>query len=76
MIAKYTEDKDLLVTGVNGKFEAESWTVTGDLSYSQAERTNRWAAFSSEVWPATMTFDMSGRRDAHRSPRARIPPIP
>ena len=45
MIAKYTEDKDLLVTGVNGKFETESWTMTADLSYSNAERNNRWAAF-------------------------------
>ena len=45
MIAKYTEDKDLLVTGVNGKFETESWTVTGDFSFSNAERNNRWAAF-------------------------------
>ncbi len=60
VIAKYTEDKDLLVTGINGKFESESWTVSGDLSYSNAERTNRWAAFMSEVWPATMTYDMSG----------------
>ncbi|HYJ42132.1 MAG TPA: TonB-dependent receptor [Steroidobacteraceae bacterium] len=59
VIAKYTEDKDLLVTGVNGKFETESWTVSGDLSYSDAQRTNRWAAFMSEVWPATMTYDMS-----------------
>ena len=59
VIAKYTEDKDLLVTGVNGKFETESWTVTGDLSFSNAERNNRWAAFMSEVWPATMTYDMS-----------------
>jgi TonB-dependent receptor len=59
VIAKYTEDKDLLVTGVNGKFETESWTVTGDLSYSNAERTNRWAAFMSEVWPATTTYDMT-----------------
>jgi TonB-dependent receptor len=59
VIAKYTEDKDLLVTGVNGKFESDAWTVIGDLSYSNAERKNRWAAFKSEVWPATMTYDMS-----------------
>ncbi len=63
VIAKYTEDKDLLVTGITGKYETENWTVSGDLSHSNAERTNRWAAFRSEVWPDTMTFDMrSGRR--------------
>ena len=59
VIAQYTEDKDLFVAGVNGKWESESWTVVADLSHSDAQRTNRWAAFRSEVYPATMTFDMS-----------------
>jgi TonB-dependent receptor len=59
VIAKYTEDKDLFVTGVNGKWEAGSWTIVADVSHSDAKRTNRWAAFRSEVYPATMTFDMS-----------------
>ena len=33
--------------------------MNADLSHSKATRTNRWAAFRSEVYPATMTFDMS-----------------
>jgi iron complex outermembrane receptor protein len=59
VIAQYTEDKDLFVSGANVRIES-TWTFTGDLSYSKATRKNRWAAFRSEVYPATMTFDMSG----------------
>jgi iron complex outermembrane receptor protein len=59
VIAQYTEDKDLLVGGANAKWEAGSWTIVADVSHSEATRTNRWAAFRSEVYPATMTFDMS-----------------
>jgi iron complex outermembrane receptor protein len=59
VIAQYTEDKDLLVSGANAKFTSEKWTMTLDLSHSKATRENRWAAFRSEVYPATMTFDMS-----------------
>ena len=59
VIAKYTEDKDLFVTGANLQIQA-TWTMNADLSYSKATRKNRWAAFRSETYPATMTFDMSG----------------
>jgi iron complex outermembrane recepter protein len=59
VIARYTEDKDLFVGGANIKFTSGKWTNTIDLSRSQATRENRWAAFRSEVYPATMTFDMS-----------------
>jgi iron complex outermembrane recepter protein len=59
VIAKYTEDKDLFVTGVNGKYEEGAWTTTFDVSQSKATRKNRWAAFRSEVYPASMAFDMS-----------------
>jgi len=59
VIAKYTEDKDLFVTGANLQIKA-TWTMDADLSYSKATRKNRWAAFRSETYPATMTFDMSG----------------
>jgi iron complex outermembrane receptor protein len=59
VIAKYTEDKDLFVTGANFKIDGD-WAFNADLSYSKATRTNRWAAFRSETYPATMTFDMSG----------------
>ena len=59
VIAKYTEDKDLFVTGANLKMTSGAWTMNADLSHSKATRENRWAAFRSEVYPATMTFDMS-----------------
>ncbi len=59
VIAQYTEDKDLIVSGANAKITSGSWTTTVDLSHSKATRENRWAAFRSEVYPATMTFDMS-----------------
>jgi TonB-dependent receptor len=59
VIAQYTEDKDLFVTGLNGAFDVGSWNIVADLSHSNAERQNRWAAFRSEVYPATMSFDMS-----------------
>jgi TonB-dependent receptor len=59
VIAQYTEDKDLFVGGVNIKIGSGPWTTSLDLSQSEATRTNRWAAFRSEVYPATMTFDMS-----------------
>lgn len=59
VIAKYTEDKDLIVVGANAKATSEKWTMNVDLSHSKAKRENRWAAFRSEVYPATMTFDMA-----------------
>jgi TonB-dependent receptor len=59
VIAQYTEDKDLFVGGANVKITSGQWTTTLDLSHSEASRENRWAAFRSEVYPATMTFDMS-----------------
>jgi iron complex outermembrane recepter protein len=59
VIAKYTEDKDLLVTGANAKVTSDKWAMVFDLSHSEATRENRWAAFRSEVYPATMTFNMA-----------------
>jgi hypothetical protein len=56
VIAKYTEDKDLFVSGANAKFTSDAWTTTIDLSHSKATRENRWAAFRTEVYPATFTF--------------------
>jgi iron complex outermembrane receptor protein len=59
VIAKYTEDKDLFVSGANLKVTSGAWTTSVDLSRSKATRENRWAAFRSEVYPETMTFDMA-----------------
>ena len=63
IIARYTEDKKLYVTGLNGKWTKDAWTVAGDLSYSEAKRTNRWQAVRTEVYPASMTFDTRAGRD-------------
>ena len=60
VIARYTEDKDLLATGMNGRYQGASWTVSGDFSYSNAQRDNQWAAFFSEVYPSSLAFDMDG----------------
>lgn len=57
VIARYTEDKKLFVTGLNGKWTNDAWTVVGDLSYSKAERENNWAAVRLETYPSTMSFD-------------------
>jgi TonB-dependent receptor len=59
VIAQYTEDKDLFVSGANVKMTSGPWTMNADLSHSSASRENRWAAFRSEVYPATLTFNMA-----------------
>jgi iron complex outermembrane recepter protein len=56
VIAHYNEDHTLLLNGVNGKWTSGDWAVTGDLSYSQAERLNRWQSIETENYPPTMTF--------------------
>ncbi len=61
VVAHYTEDKKLLVTGLNGKWTEGAWTVTADGSYSKAERYNLWAANEFQYWPALMSYDFTGR---------------
>lgn len=56
VVARYAEDKSLLVTGLNGKWSSELWTVTADLSYSNAERENTWRAIKMEYYPSSMTW--------------------
>jgi TonB-dependent receptor len=58
VIAKYTEDKDLFVSGGNARITSGPWTTSVDLSHSKATRENRWAAFRSEVYPSDMTYFM------------------
>tara|TARA_R110002167_G_scaffold36382_3_gene115191 strand:+ start:843 stop:3479 length:2637 start_codon:yes stop_codon:yes gene_type:complete len=58
VIAHYVEDKTLFVTGVNGRWSMGDWTLTGDLSYSKAERDNTWQAVFTEVYPNWLSFDM------------------
>jgi TonB-dependent receptor len=57
VLAKYSEDKDLFASGLNGKWTGDQWTVAGDVSYSKAKRTNSWKAVRFEAWPAWTTFD-------------------
>ncbi|MDI7775863.1 TonB-dependent receptor [Asticcacaulis sp. EMRT-3] len=61
VVAKYKEDKTLIVTGLNGKWTTADWTVVADASYSKAERYNSWAADKFQYWPATMSFDFTGK---------------
>lgn len=62
VVADYDENKDLSVTGLNGRWSGERWSVAGDISYSNAERENTWAAVRTEVYPAWMTWDTRGGR--------------
>jgi TonB-dependent receptor len=61
VVAKYTEDKKLLVTGLNGKWTEGLWTFTADASYSKAQRYNLWKADEFQYWPALMSYDFTGR---------------
>ena len=56
-IAHYTEDKTLLATGLNGAWKTEDWKIRGDISYSEAHRTDTWQSVYSEVYPAKTTFN-------------------
>ncbi|HVZ99923.1 MAG TPA: TonB-dependent receptor [Caulobacterales bacterium] len=58
VIAQYTEDKDLVATGLNGEYVNGGWTFKGDLSYSRATRENTWQAVQIPIYPASMSFDM------------------
>jgi len=57
VIAHYTEDKKLLATGLNLAWTNDDWKIKGDVSYSDAQRTNRWQSVETEVYPATTTFN-------------------
>ncbi len=61
VVSRYTEDKTLIVQGVNAKWNSEKWTVTADASYSKAERYNLWAANEFAYWPSLMTYDFTGK---------------
>ncbi len=59
IIAKYTEDKTLIVTGLNSKWRGDDWTFAVDLSYSSAERFNLWQAVKMAYWPSSTTWLLS-----------------
>lgn len=56
VLAKYTENKDLIVTGLNAGYSDGDWTAKFDASYSEAKRSNTWRAVASELYPASTTF--------------------
>ncbi|MGD0191777.1 MAG: TonB-dependent receptor [Rhizomicrobium sp.] len=56
IIAHYNEDHTLYLSGLNGKWTEGNWLGSLDLSYSGAERLNRWESVDTEVYPPTMTF--------------------
>lgn len=62
VIADYDENKELSVTGLNGRWSGERWSIAGDVSYSNAERENIWAAVRTEVYPNWMSWDTRGGR--------------
>lgn len=57
VLAKYTEDKTLLATGLNARYRGDDVTVKFDGSYSQAIRNNLWQALEWNVWPQSVTFN-------------------
>ncbi|HEX7760960.1 MAG TPA: TonB-dependent receptor [Caulobacteraceae bacterium] len=57
VIAHYSERKTLTILGLNGRWHGDNWTITGDLSYSKAERDNTWQAVLTETYPNTLSFD-------------------
>ncbi|MBW8733975.1 MAG: TonB-dependent receptor [Asticcacaulis sp.] len=61
VVARYTEDKTLLVTGLNGQWKTGPWTVSADASYSKAERFNVWRAAEFQYWPNYMRYDFTGK---------------
>ncbi|WP_415923131.1 TonB-dependent receptor [Steroidobacter sp.] len=62
VVSDYDESKELSVTGLNGRWTGDRWSVAGDISYSKAERENIWAAVRTEVYPDWMTWDTRGSR--------------
>lgn len=58
ILARYTEDKTLFATGLNGKWTKDLWTVAGDISYSKAERENNWRAVRMDSWPSSLSYDV------------------
>jgi len=58
ILARYTEDKTLFATGLNGKWTKDQWVVAGDLAYSKAERENNWRAVRLDSTPDSLTYDV------------------
>ena len=61
VVARYTEDKSLIVQGLNAKWSLEHWTLSADAAYSKAQRYNLWAANEFAYWPSLMTYDFRGK---------------
>lgn len=55
-IGRYTEDKNVLATGLNAHYKDDDWVVNLDASYSQARRNNVWQSVFTESYPASTTF--------------------
>ncbi len=58
-INNYSEKHTLLLTGLNATWESDTWKNSVDLSYSEAQRKNRWEAiYLSDVYPPDLEFDV------------------
>ena len=60
VVAQYNEDKDLIVTGLNGRWTQGAWTVSADLAWSRAQRSNLWRGVEAQAFPASMTWRLDG----------------
>lgn len=58
-INNYSEKHTLVVTGLNATWNTGDWKSSVDLSYSEAQRKNRWEAiYLSDVYPPDLEFDV------------------
>ena len=56
-IAHYGEDHTIFLSALDGKWTHDNWLASANVSFSEADRLNRWRDIETEVYPATMTFD-------------------
>jgi iron complex outermembrane receptor protein len=58
-INNYSERHTQIVTGLNAEWKTGAWENSIDLSYSEAQRKNRWEAiYLSDVYPPNLSFDI------------------
>ncbi|MFT4179533.1 MAG: TonB-dependent receptor [Thermomonas sp.] len=73
VMANYREDKTLAAAGLKTRWNGDVWTLTGDLSWSQAKRDNAWGA----VWfgsnPDTVSWDFRKGVDPYISTSSNAP---
>ncbi|MGD0144246.1 MAG: TonB-dependent receptor plug domain-containing protein, partial [Rhizomicrobium sp.] len=56
-ISLYNENHTIFLSALNGKWISGNWLASANVSYSEADRLNRWRDIETEVYPPTMTFN-------------------